>query len=64
MGGWLDQLDIMLPQPNLSWDWAELGKKDKIRRKGIIRQARKGDKNENELATTEPVQRDYGARTN
>ena len=25
MGGWLDQLEIMLPQPNLSWDWAELG---------------------------------------
>ena len=26
VAGWLDQLEIMLTQPNLSWDWAELGK--------------------------------------
>ena len=25
LGGWQDQLEIMLPQPNLSWDWSELG---------------------------------------
>ena len=25
-GGWLDQLELMLPQPNFGLDWAELGK--------------------------------------
>ena len=27
MGGWLEILKLMLPQPNLGWELAELGKK-------------------------------------
>ena len=26
LGGWLDHLELMLPQPNFGWGWAELGK--------------------------------------
>ena len=36
----LDQLEIMLPQPNLSWDWAELGKKYPPPLKFFVRQGK------------------------
>ena len=32
LGGWLEKLEIMLPQPNLNWEWAELGNNKEINR--------------------------------